>query len=535
MLRQDYPLLQQHPHLIYLDSSSTTQKPAVVLAALENFYRKNNANVHRGTYQLSQKATLDYEEARETVAKFIGAKFSEIIFTKGTTKGLNLLAYSLGHNLMPGDEIVLTVMEHHSNIVPWQQLAKRKGLTIKYISITADYRLNMEEAKQMISSKTKIVSVTHLSNVLGTINPVKELVYLAHKVGAVMIVDAAQTASSLNLQVKELGCDFLAFSGHKMGGPTGIGVLYGREELLAGMEPFLAGGDMIKEVTFESAQWNDLPYKFEAGTPPIAQAIGLAAAIKYLQQIGMTEIKRHLDNLTSHALDKISAIKGVNIIGPNEAVNRGSIFSFTVNSDKGIIHPHDLAESLDQAGIAVRAGYHCAMPLINSLGLSGTIRASFYLYNSTEEIDKLVEVIEEIVAASVKGYELSGDLSEEQEICRENVLDHYKNPHNNGKLEIYTFSHRELNPVCGDEITLYLNLAEDRISEISFTGRGCVISQAAASLFTDEIKGRCRDEINNFTPEEVLKLLGIPISPARIKCALLPLFTLQKMLAENTI
>jgi len=393
-IQRDFPILQEKVNgkrLIYLDNTATTQKPDVVIDAMNEYYKKGNANVHRGVHLLAQRATEAYERAHEIVALFINASFEEVIFTKGTTESINLLAYSLAHTLQKGDEIVLSEMEHHSNIVPWQQVAKWKGAKIKYIPLTTDFRLDMEKAKELITEKTRIVSVAHMSNVLGTINPVKELANFAHNVGALMIVDAAQSVPHLHVDVKDLDCDFLCFSGHKMLGPTGIGVLYGKKEHLETMEPFLFGGDMISEVTYEDATWNDLPWKFEAGTPNIAEAVGLAKAIEYLQKIGMENIRAHDIYLTSYALEQLTKINRVTIIGPKDTENRGAIISFTVEN----IHPHDLAEILNRHGIAVRGGHHCAMPLHQKLGLTGTTRASFYVYNTKEDIDTMITAIQE--------------------------------------------------------------------------------------------------------------------------------------------
>ncbi|MBS3166088.1 cysteine desulfurase [Candidatus Woesearchaeota archaeon] len=384
-----FPLLEKNKSLVYLDSGATSQKPAVVIKAMNDFYLNYNANVHRGIYTISEEATIAYEKAHEVVAKFIGAELEEIIFTRGTTESLNFLAVALGKKLKVGDEIVLSEMEHHSNIVPWQQIAKVTGAVLKYIPITSDYRLNMSEAKKIITNKTKIVSIVHMSNVLGTINPVKELAQMAHKVGAVIIVDAAQSVPHLKINVKDLDSDFLVFSGHKMCGPTGIGVLYGKKELLQKMEPFQFGGGMIQEVTFEHSTWTELPWKFEAGTPMIAEAIGLMAAVEYLQSIGMENIEKHTSDLTQYALGKLSAIPELTIVGPTETKDRGAVISFTLNE----IHPHDVGEVLNRKGIAVRVGHHCTMPLHKLLKLNGTVRSSFYLYNTKEDVDKLVRGI----------------------------------------------------------------------------------------------------------------------------------------------
>ncbi len=399
-LKKDFPIFQQKNSkpLIYLDNSATTQKPRSVIDAMTYFYEHNNANVHRGIYLLSQKATMAYEKAHQVVAAFIGASPEEVIFTRGTTEALNGLARSLGSRLNAGDEIVLTVMEHHSNLIPWQEIAREKSAVLKFIHLTDDYRLDLRKAKELITSKTKIVSVTHMSNVLGTINPIKELAVMSHVVGAIVVVDAAQSVPHLPVNVRDLDCDYLAFSGHKMCGPTGIGVLYGKKELLEQLPPFEYGGGMVKEVTLETATWNDLPWKFEAGTPPIAEAIGLMAAIEYLQTVGMDKIAAQGYELVQYGLQELSLIKGLTLLGPAVVDRRGPIFSFTLDG----IHPHDVSELLDREGIAVRAGNHCARPLLSILkgtnGEQSTVRASFYLYNDKAEIDALVTAIRKIQA-----------------------------------------------------------------------------------------------------------------------------------------
>ena len=386
--KTDFPILNDR--LIYLDNSSTTQKPQKVIDAITNFYTKSNANVHRGIYNLSEQATISFEKAHQTVAKFISAEKQEIIFTSGTTQSINILSNSIPLNA--GDEILLTQMEHHSNLIPWQQRAKEVGAKIQFIPITNDYRLDMKAAQQLITEKTKIISVSHMSNVLGTINPIKELATLAHQHNTLLIVDAAQSAPHLPINVKELDCDFLTFSGHKMCGPTGIGVLYGKKQLLKSLQPVIFGGGMVNEVTYQDATWRDTPEKFEAGTPNIAGAIGLEAAINYLQSIGMYKIKEHSKKLSEYALQKLQTIPNLTIIGPNSTEKRGAVFSFTLSN----IHPHDVAEILNQNNIAVRAGHHCAMPLMNILKISGTTRASFYIYNTIEDIDTLIKAIKKV-------------------------------------------------------------------------------------------------------------------------------------------
>ena len=530
-IKEDFPILKNG--LIFLDNSATTQKPTKVIEAVQKYYEQDNANVHRGIYRLAQKATVLYEKAHEVVAKFIGAEFEEIIFTKGTTEGLNLLACSLGKDLQKGDEIILTEMEHHSNIVPWQQIAKEKNAVIKFIPNTKEYKLDMQKAQELITEKTKIVSVVHMSNVLGTINPIKELAEIAHRVGAVMIVDAAQSVPHMPIDVKELNCDFLVFSGHKMCAPTGIGALYGRKELLKEMSPFLYGGDMIREVTFEKSSWNDLPWKFEAGTPNMAGAAGLMAAVEYLREMRMENIAAHDRELTKYALEKLSTIPGVSIVGPASIENRGAVISFTVEG----MHPHYASELLDAENIAVRGGHHCAMPLFSKLGVDGSIRASFYLYNSKEDVDALVEGVKKIVEEMKTEIEAinrneitSGDLTEEQEMYKENVIDHYKFPRNKKEMEDYTLKHRELNPLCGDQIAMFIKIENNAIKDISFTGSGCAISQASASLLTEKMKEKKIEEAKKIDQKEIFSLLGIPISHTRTKCALLSLKTFHHAL-----
>ncbi len=393
-IREDFPILKVKVHgkpLIYFDNAATSQKPKQVINAIKDYYENYNANIHRSIHKLGEQATLAYENAHKKVADFINADFEEIIFTKSTTESLNLLAYSLTQKLQSGDEIIITQMEHHSNFVTWQQIAKKKNLKLNFIEIDEEGKLKLEQLNQLLNEKTKIVSVTHVSNVLGTINPVEEIAKtVKEKSNAYFIVDAAQSVPHMPVDVKKIDCDFLAFSGHKMLGPTGIGILYGKKELLQEMEPFLYGGEMIKEVTFEDSKFNDLPWKFEAGTMNIAQGIGLAAAIDYLKKVGMENIMQHGKELANYCYEKLSEIKEVEIYGPKE---RGALISFNVKN----VHAHDTATILDGEGIAVRAGHHCAMPLHSVLGITASARASFYLYNTKEEIDKLAEAIHKVI------------------------------------------------------------------------------------------------------------------------------------------
>jgi cysteine desulfurase/selenocysteine lyase len=391
IIKRDFPIFKRKIHgkpLIYLDNAATTQKPRQVIEAIREFYENYNANVHRGVYRLSVEATEAYENARSKVARFINAKDSEIIFTRNTTEALNLVAYSWGLcNLKRGDRILLTEMEHHSNIVPWQLITKYTGAVIDYIPFDEEGLLVKEEIDRLLNLEPKIVSIIHVSNVLGTINNVKEIVEKAHKVGAITVVDAAQSVPHMPVDVKEIGCDFLAFSGHKALGPLGVGVLYGKRDLLEEMNPFLGGGDMISRVWLSGAEWNELPWKFEAGTSSVADAIGLGAAIDYLKSIGMDKVRAHEVKLTDYALKRLSEIPDIKIYGPRELDKRGAVISFNLPG----IHPHDLATILDEEGIAIRAGHHCAQPLVTKLGVAATARASFYIYNSESDIDALVE------------------------------------------------------------------------------------------------------------------------------------------------
>lgn len=393
-IRGDFPVLERQVRpgvpLVYLDSTATSQKPRSVIDVMNSYYRDHNANIHRGIHKLAEEATAEYEASREKVSQFIHAPSSkQIIFTRNTTESINLVAYSWGRKfLKPGDIVLLTEMEHHSNIVPWQILESELGIRLEFIEVTEDGFLDEEDIFRKIELKPKLVSFTHMSNVLGTINPAKTIIQAAHQIGAIVLLDGAQSVPHFPVDVQDLDVDFLAFSGHKMCGPTGIGVLYGKRELLENMPPFLGGGDMIKRVHLRSFVPNGIPYKFEAGTPAIAEGIGLGAAIDYLNNIGLDSIARHEHELVEYAIGKLAPIPGLTIYGPG-ANYRGGVISFTLEG----VHPHDISQVLDQFGIAIRAGHHCAMPLHEKYQLSATARASFYLYNTIEEIDKLAEAI----------------------------------------------------------------------------------------------------------------------------------------------
>ena len=395
-IRKSFPVLEREVNnqlLVYLDNAATSQKPQVVIDALTYYYSNYNANIHRGIHTLAEEATAAYEASRKTVQQFINAPFSEeIIFTRGTTEGINLVAYTWGRkNIHEGDEIIISTMEHHSNIVPWQILCDEKKSVLKVIPINDDGELLMDEYKKLLSPKTKLVSIVHVSNALGTINPVKEIIEEAHKIGALVLVDGAQSSVHLDIDVQEMDCDFFAFSGHKVYGPTGVGALYGKKKILEEMPVFMGGGEMIKEVTFEKTTFNDLPYKYEAGTPNIADTIALKVALDFITETKKNIIRNHENDLLKYATEQMNAIEGLRIIGT--AKNKVSLISFVIKN----IHPQDMAVLLDNQGIAVRTGHHCTEPLMKRFGIPGTVRASFAMYNTKEEVDKLVKAIKKAI------------------------------------------------------------------------------------------------------------------------------------------
>jgi cysteine desulfurase/selenocysteine lyase len=394
-IREDFPILEREfdgQQLVYLDNGATSQTPDQVIDAMSDYYRQYNANVHRGIHQLSQEASIAYEEAHDTVAEFVGADGrEEMVFTKNTTDAENLVAYSWGlSELGPGDEIVTTQMEHHSSLVTWQQVGRRTGADVKYVPITDEGHLDMDAAEELITDDTQMVSVVHVSNTLGTVNPVAELADLAHDHDAYVFVDGAQAVPTRPVDVKAIDADFYAFSGHKMVGPTGIGGLYGKQDILEAMQPYRYGGGMIRKVTFEETSWHDLPWKFEAGTPAIAEGVGLAEAVEYLEDVGMENVQRHEERLAGYALDRLGEFDDVEIYGPTNPEDRTGLVSFNLDG----VHAHDLASIMNDHAVAIRAGDHCTQPLHDVLGVAASARASFYVYNTTEEIDALVEAID---------------------------------------------------------------------------------------------------------------------------------------------
>jgi cysteine desulfurase/selenocysteine lyase len=395
-IRADFPILSRQVNgrpLVYLDSAATTQKPVQVLDAMDEYYRMHNANVHRGAYALAEEATNLYEGARAKIARFIGAESpSEVIFTRGTTSGINAIAYGWGlYNLEPGDKIVLSTLEHHANVVPWQLITRHTGAELVYLPITRDYLIDTSDLQSVVDERVKVIAFSGMSNVLGSIGPAAALVEAARSVGAITVVDGAQLVPHLPTSVQTLGVDFMAFGAHKMLGPTGVGALWGRRELLEKMEPAEGGGEMISDVQLHSSTWADVPHKFEAGTPPIAEAIGFGAAVDYLSGLGMAAVRSHEIDITGYALEQLSEIPDLTVYGPTDLALRGGAVSFTLAD----IHPHDLATILDQQGVAVRAGHHCARPLMRVLDVPATARASFYVYNTTDEVDTLVEALNE--------------------------------------------------------------------------------------------------------------------------------------------
>jgi len=393
-IRKDFPILGREIHgkkLVYLDNAATSQKPRSVIDAITRYYEEYNSNVHRGIHTLSEEATDGFEQARLKVARFIKAPSTRgVIFVRNTTEAINLVAQAWARKrLKPGDEILLSRMEHHSNLIPWQMVASETGAKLRFIHLNVNGTMNLSNIDELINDRTRLVAVSHMSNVLGTINPVRQLADLAHARGALMLADGAQSVPHMPVDVNELGCDFLAFSGHKMLGPTGTGVLWGRESVLEEMDPFMGGGSMILEVSCETATWNEIPQKFEAGTPDVAGAIGLGAAIDYLQQLGMENVRRHEVEVTTYALDRLSSVEDLMIFGPMDPEVRGGVISFNLLD----VHPHDLGTILDQEGVAIRAGHHCCQPLMKWLDVSATARASFYVYNRPDEVDALVSAL----------------------------------------------------------------------------------------------------------------------------------------------
>jgi|AntRauTorcE11898_2_1112593.scaffolds.fasta_scaffold03516_3 cysteine desulfurase/selenocysteine lyase len=483
-VREEFPILDRTVDgqpLTYLDNAATTQTPRQVYETFEEYYAGYNANVHRGIHTLSHEASLAYEEAHDRVAEFVGASGGreEMIFTRNTTESINLVAHGFAlPEFGPGDVIVTTEMEHHASLVTWQQVAKRTGAELRFVRVTQDGHVDLEHAKSLIDDDVELVSIPHVSNVLGTINPVRAFADLAHDVDAVLLVDGAQSAPTRPVDVEEMGADFFAFSGHKMAGPTGIGGLYGRKELLEGMEPFLYGGEMIQHVTFDRSTWNGLPWKFEAGTPAIAEGIALAAAVDYLDDLGMDWIREHENRLAQYALERLDARDDVETYGPELGEERTGLVAFNVDG----VHGHDLSSILNDRGIAVRAGDHCTQPLHDCMDVPGTVRASFYVYNTTEEIDRLLEAIDDAEA------KVEASLASER--YSERLYDHHRNPRNSGGLENPSLVKSSEETSCGDEGEFHVDIVDGTIERLAFESQSCAVSQAVASLITEYLEGR---------------------------------------------
>jgi cysteine desulfurase/selenocysteine lyase len=501
-VREDFPVLDRdvngHP-LTYLDNAATTHTPRQVYEVFEEFYAGYNANVHRGIHELSHEASLAYEAAHDRLAEFVGASGGreEMIFTRNTTESINLVAHGLAFpEFGPGDAIVTTEMEHHASLVTWQQVAKRTGADLRFVDVTDDGHLDVEHATELIDGDVELVSIPHVSNVLGTVNPVSTFADLADDAGAVLVVDGAQSAPTRPVDVAAMGADFFAFSGHKMAGPTGIGGLYGRKELLEEMEPFLYGGEMIQHVTFDRSTWNGLPWKFEAGTPPIAEGIALAAAVDYLDDLGMDWVRDHENRLAQYALERLSARDDVETYGPGPGEERTGLVSFNVEG----VHGHDLSSILNERGIAVRAGDHCTQPLHDRLDVPGSVRASFYVYNTTAEVDRLLDAIDD-AESKVDSYL--------RERYADTLYEHHRNPHNSGGLADPSLVKSSEETTCGDEGEFHLDVAPDgTIERLAFESESCAVSRAVASLLTKYLEGRSLDHAAELNGEVAAMLDG---------------------------
>lgn len=556
-VRADFPILSRTLHnrpLVYFDNAATTQKPQSVLDAITHYYKTTNANVHRGVHDLSVEATAAYENARVRVQRFLGAAApQEIIFVRGTTEAINLVAHSFVRpRLQPGDEIIVSHMEHHSNIVPWQIVCEQTGAVLRVIPINDRGELLLDEFDKLLGPRTRFVGIVHVSNALGTINPVRDIIERAHARGVPVLVDGAQAAPHLKIDVQALGCDFYAISGHKMYGPTGIGALYGRRDLLDAMPPYQGGGEMIKSVSFERTIYNDVPHRFEAGTPNIAGAIGLGAAVDYLESLGLDAIADHEADLLEHGTRALQAIPGVTLIGT--AAHKAAVLSFTVEG----VHPHDLGSALCSQGVAIRTGHHCAEPVMRRFGIDGTARASLGLYNTREEIDVMVEVVRACVAptapsasapfASAPAGGFVG-MPELDDLHREVIADHGTRPRNRRPLPDADHSAEGYNPLCGDHVTVYVKVRDGLVQDVSFVGSGCAISTASASLMTESIKGKSLEEAKSLfrgihamltgerrdsveSPElgKLEVFSGVCRFPARVKCATLAWHTVNAAL-----
>ena len=529
-VRRDFPILAQRVRgkkLVYLDNAATSQKPQVVIDAISRYYEEGNANIHRGVHYLSERATEEHEAARKTVQNFINAEYAhEIIFVRGATEGINLVAQTYGRaNVKAGDEVLITAMEHHSNIVPWQILCEEKGARLRVAPINDRGELLLDEFERLLNPRTRIVGVTHVSNALGTINPISRIVEMAHRHNIPVLVDGAQAVPHAKVDVQALDVDFYVFSGHKVFAPTGIGVLYGKTALLEAMPPYQGGGDMISSVTFEKTSYNKLPYKFEAGTPNVAGAIGLGTAIEYLNGLGIDNVAAYEHEVLGYSTEAISKIPGIRLIGT--ASQKAGVLSFVLEG----VHPHDIGTILDQEGIAIRTGHHCAQPIMQRF-----LRSLQHKRRSRRPGSRHPK--------GAGGFRLMSDL---RELYQDVILEHSKAPRNYRELPLANHKAEGYNPLCGDHFTLYVDLEGDRVRDISFQGSGCAISKASASMLTQVIKGKTRAEAQklfekflqlvkgegNGNQAELGKLAvfsGVCEFPVRVKCATLVWHTLQAAL-----
>jgi len=524
--------------LIYLDSAATTQKPQCVIDTVSAYYTSQNANVHRAVYRLGQSATDRYEETRAKAQRFLGARCAaEIVFTRGTTDGINLVANSFGRaNVGRGDEVLISAMEHDSNVVPWQMLCEEKGAVLRVAPIGDDGTLLLDELERLLGEKTRLVCLVHVSNALGTVNPIERVVRLAHEAGARVLVDGAQSAGHMPVDVAALDCDFYACSGHKMLGPTGTGLLYGKEELFEAMPPYQGGGGMVRSVTFEQSKYKAPPHKFEAGTPNIAGLIGLGAAIDYLNAVGMHHIAAYEQELCEYGTGVLESIEGLRIVGA--ATEKAAIWSFCMKA----AHPHDIAQALDGEGIAIRAGHHCARPTMQRLGLSATARVSLAFYNTKDELDALREALHKVQGPSSTKSTPAGDT----------IVQHNRHPRNCRELKNATCMAEGLNSLCGDEFRVYLVLEGDTIADASFTGSGCAIAKSSASIMTTVLKGKTvqqakilatqfEDLVSGepgapFDADALGRLVAFRVVreyPVRAKCATLAWHTMVAALGEE--
>ncbi len=542
-IRRDFPLLHfgyDGMPLIYLDNAATTQKPQTVIDAISSYYATQNANVHRAVYRLGQSATERYEAVRGKLQRFLGAQHvSEIVFTRGATEAINLVAHSYGRSYVgQGDEVLISQMEHHSNIIPWQMLCKEVGATLRVAPFDDAGTLRLDDFKPLLNGRTKIVALVHVSNALGTVNPIAEMTALAHQVGAKVLIDGAQSAGHMPIDVTALDCDFFVCSGHKMLAPTGTGVLYGKQALLEAMPPYQTGGGMVHTLDFEEATFKDVPEKFEAGTPNIAGVIGLGAAIDYLDGLGMENVAAYERELCAYGTEKLGAVKGLRFVGT--PAQRTATWSFNL----GDMHPHDVAGKLDGDGIAVRAGHHCTRPVMQRFGIPASVRVSLALYNTRKEVDTICEALNKCQRKPHTGLSADGKI----------LLDHAKNPRNFRRIDVPTCVSEGGNPLCGDAFTIYLTLKNDEIVDAAFQGMGCTISKASASLMTTAVQGKTPAEAcalsaafesfitsspgtsSDFTPlGELQAMSDIQNYPVRAQCATFPWHAMVTALEKNQL